>query len=45
MYPTYHLFSACGEIGTNCFTPGMYAMVGAASALAGATRMTGIFSL
>jgi len=39
-YPTHYIFEVCGEPGVNCFTPGVYAMVGAAAALAGVTRMT-----
>ncbi|KAI0221534.1 hypothetical protein L0F63_001426, partial [Massospora cicadina] len=39
-YPAHWIFEACGGPGVNCFTPGVYAMVGAAAALAGATRMT-----
>jgi chloride channel 3/4/5 len=39
-YPTSSLYASCGEPGVNCFTPGVYAMVGAAATLAGITRMT-----
>lgn len=38
-YPKAFLFGAC-EPDTQCITPGVYAIVGAASALGGATRMT-----
>ncbi|RKO87232.1 chloride channel [Blyttiomyces helicus] len=38
-YPTLWLFSSC-KTGQQCVTPGTYAMVGAAAALAGVTRMT-----
>lgn len=37
-YPDLWLFN--GECGDNCITPGLYAMVGAAAALGGVTRMT-----
>ncbi|RKP04071.1 hypothetical protein CXG81DRAFT_8374, partial [Caulochytrium protostelioides] len=38
-FPTLSIFSGCtGD--TQCVTPGAYAMVGAAAALAGVTRMT-----
>ncbi|KAL1955869.1 hypothetical protein VTO42DRAFT_8027 [Malbranchea cinnamomea] len=38
-YPEFFLFSAC-EPDVPCITPGTYAIIGAASALGGATRMT-----
>ena len=38
-YPGLFLFSSC-EPDTPCVTPGTYAIIGAASALGGATRMT-----
>lgn len=38
-YPTSFLFSSC-EPDIPCVTPGTYAIIGAASALGGATRMT-----
>ncbi|KAL4910124.1 hypothetical protein BDW74DRAFT_48536 [Aspergillus multicolor] len=38
-YPSFFLFANC-EPDTPCVTPGLYAIVGAASALGGATRMT-----
>ncbi|KAJ9086614.1 hypothetical protein DSO57_1002336 [Entomophthora muscae] len=40
MYPAHWIFESCGQPGVNCFTPGVYAMVGATAALAGVTRMT-----
>lgn len=44
-YPSFMLFSSCpishvDMIQVQCITPGMYALVGAASFLAGVTRMT-----
>ena len=33
----------CNHEALNCVTPGLYAMVGAAAALGGVTRMTGVF--
>ena len=38
-FPGMWLFASC-EVGVQCVTPGTYAMVGAAAALAGVTRMT-----
>ncbi|PYI08283.1 voltage-gated chloride channel [Aspergillus sclerotiicarbonarius CBS 121057] len=38
-YPNFFLFSKC-EPDIPCVTPGIYAIIGAASALGGATRMT-----
>ncbi|KAJ9193087.1 hypothetical protein DTO164E3_8052 [Paecilomyces variotii] len=38
-YPKFFLFSSC-EPDVQCVTPGIYAIIGAASALGGATRMT-----
>jgi chloride channel 3/4/5 len=38
-HPTFIVFAAC-EPDVPCVTPGTYAVIGAASALAGATRMT-----
>jgi chloride channel 3/4/5 len=38
-YPKFVLFSSC-EPDVQCVTPGIYAIIGAASALGGATRMT-----
>ena len=38
-YPKFFLFNTC-EPDVPCVTPGLYAIVGAASALGGATRMT-----
>jgi chloride channel 3/4/5 len=38
-HPTFFIFNSC-EPDIPCITPGTYAIVGAASALAGATRMT-----
>ena len=38
-YPHFFLFSSC-DPDTPCVTPGTYAIIGAASALGGATRMT-----
>lgn len=38
-YPKFFLFSSC-EPDVPCVTPGTYAIIGAASALGGATRMT-----
>jgi chloride channel 3/4/5 len=38
-YPHFWLFSSC-KPDTQCVTPGTYAMVGAAAALGGVTRMT-----
>jgi len=39
LYPSFSLFSFCGANG-ECITPGVYAMLGAAAALCGVTRMT-----
>ena len=39
IYPNSFLFSSC-ELGKPCVIPGVYAMVGAAAALCGVTRMT-----
>ncbi|OUM60253.1 hypothetical protein PIROE2DRAFT_46439, partial [Piromyces sp. E2] len=39
LYPSLFLFSFCPTDG-ECITPGVYAMLGAASALCGVTRMT-----
>lgn len=38
-HPNFFLFESC-EPDTQCVTPGTYAIIGAASALGGATRMT-----
>ncbi|KAK7610988.1 voltage gated chloride channel [Phyllosticta paracitricarpa] len=38
-HPTWYLFAAC-EPDVPCVTPGTYAIIGAASAIGGATRMT-----
>lgn len=38
-HPTFFLFDAC-EPDTKCITPGIYAIIGAAAALGGASRMT-----
>ncbi|CAG8542451.1 10114_t:CDS:10 [Cetraspora pellucida] len=38
-YPGFWLFASC-EPDTECITPGMYAMVGAAATFGGVTRMT-----
>jgi chloride channel 3/4/5 len=38
-HPSFPLFSSC-EPDVQCITPGTYAIIGAASALGGATRMT-----
>jgi hypothetical protein len=35
------IFSSC-KVGEECISPGIYAVLGAASALAGVTRLTGI---
>jgi hypothetical protein len=37
------IFEACTKDSLQCVTPGVYAMVGAAAALAGVTRLTGRF--
>jgi len=41
-FPENVLFNACpaGQTPFDCVVPGVYAMVGAAAALAGVTRMT-----
>lgn len=39
-YPDLWIFQNACSTGDNCMTPGLYAMVGAAAALAGVTRMT-----
>ncbi|KAI5287603.1 hypothetical protein KEM54_005876 [Ascosphaera aggregata] len=39
-HPNYFLFDACGEPESQCITPGIYAIIGAAAALGGASRMT-----
>ncbi|XP_074105086.1 chloride channel protein 3 isoform X2 [Cotesia typhae] len=39
-YPHIWMFSEECTIGTDCITPGLYAMVGAAAVLGGVTRMT-----
>ncbi|KAI0887188.1 chloride channel [Annulohypoxylon maeteangense] len=38
-HPDFFAFSTC-DVGRPCVTPGVYAMIGAAAALAGVTRMT-----
>ena len=47
-YSNYHDFAvfkaSCGKSADNCVQPGLYAMVGAAAALGGVTRMTGNYS-
>lgn len=40
-FPDAWMFSSC-KIGEECVSPGLYAIAGAASALAGVTRLTGI---
>lgn len=40
MNPTWWIFASCPPDGTQCVTPGTYAMVGAAAFLGGVTRMT-----
>ncbi|RWS17995.1 H(+)/Cl(-) exchange transporter 3-like isoform X1 [Dinothrombium tinctorium] len=39
-YPNWWFFQDACSTGLNCMTPGLYAMVGAAAALGGVTRMT-----
>jgi chloride channel 3/4/5 len=39
-YPDLWIFQNACSTGENCMTPGLYAMVGAAAALSGVTRMT-----
>lgn len=39
-YPDLFIFQNACSTGENCMTPGLYAMVGAAAALGGVTRMT-----
>jgi hypothetical protein len=41
-YPHFPLFASC-KPDVKCITPGTYAMIGAAAALGGVTRMTGDF--
>jgi chloride channel 3/4/5 len=40
-FPDAWMFSSC-KVGEECVSPGLYAIAGAASALAGVTRLTGI---
>ena len=42
-FPGAWMFQSC-KIGEECVSPGLYAIAGAASALAGVTRLTGIIS-
>lgn len=39
-YPEAWFFSSCASVTDECVTPGVYAIVGAAAALSGVTRMT-----
>ena len=40
-FPAAWMFQSC-KVGEECVSPGLYAIAGAASALAGVTRLTGI---
>jgi chloride channel 3/4/5 len=40
-FPGAWMFQSC-KVGEECVSPGLYAIAGAASALAGVTRLTGI---
>lgn len=39
-YPEAWIFNSCASVTDECVTPGVYAIVGAAAALSGVTRMT-----
>lgn len=41
-FPNAWMFESC-KVGEECVSPGLYAIAGAASALAGVTRLTGVF--
>jgi len=43
-FPAAWMFASC-RVGEECVSPGLYAIAGAASALAGVTRLTGIPSI
>jgi hypothetical protein len=43
-FPGAWMFKSC-KVGEECVSPGLYAIAGAASALAGVTRLTGIILL
>jgi hypothetical protein len=40
-HPEAAIFESCTKDSLQCVTPGVYAMVGAAAALSGVTRLTG----
>lgn len=43
-FPNAWMFASC-KVNEECVSPGLYAIAGAASALAGVTRLTGTFAL
>ena len=42
-FPAAWMFASC-RVGEECVSPGLYAIAGAASALAGVTRLTGTYT-